>query len=156
LKLTQPNSDNPPRLTAGNSASPALRKARHSSIAFSLIEVMVACGIFFMAVFAVLGLVANTLKNARALRHVEVDAGMAAAMLSKTNRLTEGIETGDFGDAYPDYTWEMESHEHETFTNGLWEVNIVVRRHGADKPVDAMTVWVYSPDSSSLPFNRRP
>src|SRR2546430_16259229 len=53
--------------------------------AFSLLEVMIACGIFFIAVFAILALVSNTLRNARILRHVQVDAGMAAAELFKTN-----------------------------------------------------------------------
>ena len=46
---------------------------------------MIACGIFFIAVFAILALVSNTLRNARVLRHIEVDAGMAAAELFKTN-----------------------------------------------------------------------
>ena len=57
--------------------------------AFTLIEVMIACGIFFMATFAILALVSTTLRNARALQHGDVDAGMAAAQiyqLLKTNR----------------------------------------------------------------------
>jgi len=33
--------------------------------AFTLMEVMVACGIFFMATFAILALVSTTLRNAR-------------------------------------------------------------------------------------------
>src|SRR5438309_10560341 len=83
--------------------------------AFTLLEVMIACGIFFIAVFAILALVSNTLRNARSLRHVEADAGMVAAQLSKTNRLTEGTDSGDFGEAYQDYSWETEAHEHEIF-----------------------------------------
>jgi len=67
--------------------------------------VMIACGIFFIAIFAILGLVSNCLRNARALRHIEVDAGMVAAQLYKTNRLTEGVLSGDFGDTYRGYTW---------------------------------------------------
>src|SRR5207342_1412722 len=42
--------------------------------AFSLIEVMIACGIFFMATFAILALVSTTLRNARALQRGDVDA----------------------------------------------------------------------------------
>lgn len=58
--------------------------------AFSLLEVMIACGILFMAVFTILALVSSTLRNARSLRRVEVDAGMVAAQMFKTNRLSEG------------------------------------------------------------------
>jgi hypothetical protein len=59
---------------------PALRTP-HSALrtGFTLLEVMIACGIFFMATFAILGLVSNTLRNARGIQRVEVDAGMAAA-----------------------------------------------------------------------------
>ena len=41
---------------------------RRESRAFSLLEVMVAIGIFFMAVFAILGLVSSSLANARQLQ----------------------------------------------------------------------------------------
>src|SRR5262245_56476351 len=72
--------------------------------AFSLLEVMIACGIFFMCVFAILALVSNTLRGARSLRRIDVDAGMVSAQLFKTNRIIEGVESGDFGNAYPDYS----------------------------------------------------
>src|SRR5437762_11918375 len=102
---------------------------RHSSRAFTLLEVMIACGIFFIAVFAILALVSNTLRNARILRHVEVDAGMAAAELFKTNVVFEGSETGDFGDAYPEYSWERFYTPAES--NGLWQVDLKIMRRGA-------------------------
>ena len=123
-------------------------------LAFTLLEVMIACGIFFIAVFAILGLVSNCLRNARALRHIEVDAGMVAAQLSKTNRLTEGALSGDFGDNYHDYTWETMTQE--AATNGLYQVDIVVRKHGFQNPVDTMSVWIYSPESATGPLNRSP
>lgn len=122
--------------------------------AFTLLEVMIACGIFFIAVFAILGLVSNCLRNARALRHIEVDAGMVAAQLSKTNRVTEGTLTGDFGDTYHDYSWEMETQEFAT--NGLYQVDIVVRKRGLANPVDTMSILVYSPESANDPLNRSP
>jgi len=127
---------------------------RRSSIAFTLMEVMVASGIFFIAVFAILGLVSNCLRNARGLRHIEVDAGMVAAQLYKTNRVTEGVLSGDFGDSYHDYSWETVTQE--AATNGLYQVDIVVRKRGLQNPVDAMSVWIYSPESASTPFNRSP
>ncbi len=120
--------------------------------AFTLLEVMIACGIFFMATFAILALVASNLRNARALQRGDVDAGMAAAQIYqvlKTNRQTEISGSGDFGQAYPDFSYEFESGEY--MTNGLLQVQIVVRRRGLHKPADTMTIWVYSPDAKSGP-----
>jgi hypothetical protein len=108
--------------------------------------VMIACGIFFVAIFTILALVSNTLRNARGLRRVELDAGMVAAQLAMTNRLSEGVESGDFGDLYPDYTWQREIRPHEVFTNGLVVVDIVVYRRGQREPADALSIWVFDPN----------
>jgi hypothetical protein len=109
-------------------------------------EVMIAAAIFFLAIFSILALVSSMLKNARALRHIQVDAGMVAAQLYKTNRFTEGVETGEFGKDYAEYSWTREGFEFKT--NGLWQFNIVVSRKGQNEPVDTMSVYVFSPDSS--------
>lgn len=132
---------------------PRCRKIHGASRAraFTLMEVMIAAGIFFMSIFTILALVSNSLRNARALRKIDVDAGMVAAQLYKTNKLTEGIDSGDFGDLYPDFSWQTDSEQIES--NGLWQVDIVVRRHGLQNPVDVMSVWVYSPDSKSSVFS---
>jgi hypothetical protein len=115
-----------------------------------LLEVMIATAIFFTATFAILGVVATTLRNARALQKIEVDAGMLAAQLSLTNRLYEGSESGDFGDLYPDYTWDQEN---TLITNGLWRVDFVVHRRVGRQPVDtAMSILVFSPDSQAGGF----
>src|SRR5258708_2538669 len=95
--------------------------------AFTLIEVMIACGIFFMAIFTILALISNVLRNARALQSTTVDAGMVAAQLSMTNKLYEGWETGDFGDAYPGYSWSSE--DSEIMSNGLHQVDFIVHHH---------------------------
>jgi Tfp pilus assembly protein PilV len=118
--------------------------------AFTLLEVMIASGIFFMATFAILALVAGTLRNARNLQRGDVDAGMAAAQivqLLKTNRQTEVTGSGDFGETYRDYSYEFRSTEY--MTNGLLQVDIIVNRRGALKPVDALTIWIYAPDAKS-------
>ncbi len=114
--------------------------------AFTLMEVMIAAALFFLAVFSILALVSSTLRNARALRHIQVDAGMVAAQLYKTNRFTEGVETGDFGKDYPEYSWSREGVEAKT--NGLWQFDIVVNRKGQSEPVDKMSVFVFSPEST--------
>jgi Tfp pilus assembly protein PilV len=124
-----------------------LHAPRPARAAFSLLEVMVACGIFFIAVFAILAMISSVLRNARSLRRMELDAGMVAAQVCNTNKLTEGSASGDFGKMYPDYSWESDSYE--VATNGLWEVDIVVRRRGLQKPVDVMSIWLYRPESQS-------
>jgi len=121
-----------------------------SSLAFTLLEVMVACGIFFMVTFAILGLVAGTLKNARSLQRAEVDAGMAAAQVFqtlKTNKYEEGQLSGDFGEAYQDYTWEASWEPYQT--NGLLQVGLIVHKRGNARPVDILTFWVFSPNAKS-------
>lgn len=122
--------------------------------AFTLIEVMIACGIFFMATFAILALVSSTLRNARSLQRGEVDAGMAAAQVYqtlKTNRLESGSIKGDFGETYRDFSWEAvwDVDYDGGATNNLLKVDIVVNRHGNRAPVDMTTIWVFSPDARS-------
>ena len=123
---------------------------RRSGLAFTLLEVMIATGIFFMATFAILALVAGTLRNARNLQRGDVDAGMAAAQivqLLKTNKQAEITGSGDFGDAYRDFSYEFQSEEVQT--NGLLRVDIIVNRRGAQKPVDTLSIWLYAPDAKS-------
>jgi Tfp pilus assembly protein PilV len=121
-----------------------------SEAGFSLIEVMIAAGLFFMATFAILLLVSATLRNTRALQRCDVDAGMAACQVSqllKTNRQIEISGSGDFGEAYPDYSFEFASGEYRS--NGLLRVQIVVKRRGSISPIDTATIWVYDPDAKS-------
>lgn len=120
--------------------------------AFTLIEVMIACGIFFMATFAILALVSTTLRNARALQRGDVDAGMAAAQIYqtlKTNRLVDVTGKGDFGEAYPDYSYQYVAQQYQS--NGLLQVDIVVNRRDLRTPVDTLTIWVYNPDAKAGP-----
>jgi hypothetical protein len=108
---------------------------------------MIASGIFFMTIFAILAMVSGLLRNARSLRRIELDAGMVAAQACNTNKLYEGTDSGDFGNLYPGYSWETDTYQAET--NGLWQVDIVVRRHGVSQPVDLMSLYLYRPDSPS-------
>ena len=127
----------------------ASRRAR----GFSLAEVMIAVGIFFMAIFAILSLVSGSLKNARRLRRLQVDSGMVAAqLLIRTNRFAEGSDSGNFGNVYPDYRWSYQCQQVET--NGLLQFDIQVYRQGVHDPVDRMSVLVFSPDSANNGFGR--
>ena len=119
---------------------------RHSPAAFTLVEVMIACGIFFMCVFAILALVSNTLRNARVLRATKVDPGMVAAQLSLTNKLFEGSESGDFGDLYPGCNWV--SYDNEVMSNGLHQVDFTVRRRVGHEDVEThMSIFLFRPES---------
>jgi type II secretion system protein I len=123
-----------------------LRTAAHCDrSAFTLIEVMIALGIFFMAMFAILGLVANALRNARALQRKTVDCGMVAAQLSLTNKLTEGMESDDFGDMYPDFEWTRDIYEVQS--NHLYKVDMVVQRKSGGPVESKMSILLFRPDS---------
>lgn len=119
-------------------------QARH---ALTLLEVMIALAMFFTAVFAILGLVSNTLANARALQRPPVDAGVLAAQLVLTNRLYEGHDSGDFGDLYPGYTWEREIYE--VSSNGLFRVDFVVRGPASKGPgaESHLSILLFRPES---------
>jgi type II secretion system protein I len=118
----------------------------HSVRAFTLLEVMIALGIFFMCAFAILQLVSSTLRNARALQQNEPDAGMVAAQLSLTNSLPEGSESGDFGKLYPGYRWSWESYPSPS--NGLFQVDIAVWHRTGRKNVETrMSVLFFRPNS---------
>lgn len=85
------------------------RRLRRGPSAFTLLEVMIAMALFFMAIFAILGLVAQNLQIARSLSQGDIDLGTVAVELSLqslTNRdMTEGMVSGDFGDTYPGASW---------------------------------------------------
>ncbi len=112
--------------------------------AFSLMEVMIAIGIFFMCIFVILSLVSNSLQNARRLQRPMVDAAMLASELSLTNQIVEEAQSGDFGKVYPGYTWTADINE--VLTNRLFQVDYVVQN--SDKEiVQKMSVLFYRPQS---------
>jgi type II secretion system protein I len=121
-----------------------------SRAAFTLIEVMIAMGIFFMAIFAILSVVSGCLRNARLLQHKSVDASMLIAELSLTNQLVEGSDSGDLGKDYPGYKWERSIEE--VGTNGLFHVEYMVTGPmvGAQTPPQShMSVLMWRPASGS-------
>jgi Tfp pilus assembly protein PilV len=133
----------PARLT------PSSSRCWRSQTAFSLLEVMIAGALFFMAIFAILAMMSSVLRNARSLRRTDLDAGMVAAQVCNTNKLYEGSQSGDFGNLYPGCSWETDTYE--AATNGLFQVDIVVRRRGVQQPVDSMSIFLFRPDSPRRP-----
>jgi Tfp pilus assembly protein PilV len=120
--------------------------------AFSLLECMIAIAAFFIAVFAILALVSQSLQNARMLQRPMVDAGMLASELSLTNKLVEGPESGDFGKVYPGSTWTADVTE--VLSNKLFEVDYTVQR--ADGGQKTMSILLFRPQSKAASLDGGP
>lgn len=119
-------------------------------LAFTLMEVMIACGIFFMALMLILEVVASSLRTARSLQHHTVDASILIADLFVTNNSSflAAPDSGDFGDLYPDYNWV--SDPEPSGSNGLFEVTFVVSRRFGDKGTESkLTVLRYDSQAAS-------
>jgi hypothetical protein len=118
--------------------------------AFSLIEVMIACIIFFSAVFAILELISSGLANARRLQRPLVDASALVAQLSLTNQLVEGKFSGNLGDVlgkdYQNYKWTGEIVEVQS--NKLFEADFKIFNVNGDRePVARTTTLFFRPQS---------
>ena len=134
------------------SRGPLVPEARRRR-AFTLLEVMIAMGIFFIGMFAILDLVTQNLRATRALRPNNIDASSLAAELVLTNKLEEGSDQGDFGDLYPGYFWSREITL--VSTNGLYRVDFLVSRDGGGIGNETkMSILMYRPDSGTRPGGR--
>ncbi len=115
---------------------------------FTLLEVMIAMAVFFMVVFAVLGMVVQSLGAARALQRPQPDFSILASALTLSNVLEEGVESGDFGeltDEFKDYYWERQIVE--VGSNGLFQVDFAIfqkNAHGKEVRED-MSILMYKP-----------
>ena len=114
---------------------------------------MIALVIFFMAVFTILALVSNILRNARGLQRPQVDAGLAAALYVNTNRFPVGTVSGELGDSLADFSYEIGTDEFAT--NGLMQADIVLSRRGARQAPDTLSILVFDPNYQSTPFGGR-
>jgi hypothetical protein len=134
----------------------ATRNTQHVT-AFSLIEVMVALAIFFMAVFAILGLMSTLLQNARIFQKVKPpEAKMVFAYQSSiTNKVIEGSitiefsEMAEFGEEFRDYSAEVEAYPNEMYTNGLWDVQYRVLNRRTGRVESTFTTFQFDPSTKS-------
>ena len=115
---------------------------------FTLLEVMIAMAVFFIVVFAVLGIVVQSMGAARALATPQPDFAILASQVSLSNVLEEGFDSGDFGeltDEFKDYTWERQIVE--VGSNGLFQVDFVITKKDArGKAVsESMSVLMFKP-----------
>jgi hypothetical protein len=127
-----------------------IRRPASGLHAFSLLEVIVACAIFFMVAFAILELVATNLKAAKKLQTREPDPGIILHALSLTNRFEEGQMTGDYEDIapgmYPGYRWE--AFITEVGSNGLFQVDVLTYNdRKAGKGVATVGTQFWRPNS---------
>jgi type II secretion system protein I len=128
---------------------------RHSDPAhrrgFTLIEVMIAIGIFFVAAFAILGVVANGIANARRLQRPPVDAGVLAAQLSVTNKLYEGKTSGNLGDLlgpdFAEYNWTRDVQEFQS--NKLFQIDFKITTRRSQDVVSKVSFLMFSPYSEA-------
>ena len=139
----------------GGTPNKAITAAPPCVRAFSLIEVMIAIAIFFMCSFVILALISSGLRTARMLRTTRPNAGMLAAEMTLTNQLEEGMESGDFGKMYREYTWTKETAE--AGTNGLWQVDFAIYKRGQGHvPDSTMSILLYSPGSKTKRLGVQP
>jgi hypothetical protein len=115
--------------------------------AFTLLEVLIAIGVFFIVAFAILEMVVTGLGAARALQVRHADVGMLASELWATNNiLEEGVESGDFGDFYPNARWERAVNE--VGSNGLFQVDfLVVEKVGKRESESQISLLLFRPGS---------
>lgn len=122
-----------------------MRVIRRDRTAFSLLEVMIALSIFFMAIFAILGLMSRSLAQARALQPMQVDAMTVAAELSLTNRLEEGPIPPEiirhFEHMFPNYTCDGTIIEDRT--NGLFKVSLQVAGLNSGKHISVSSTEIF-------------
>jgi hypothetical protein len=124
------------------------------TVGFTLLEVIIACAIFFMFAFAVLELVTRGLSAARSIQQREPDPGLVLAPLSLSNKLEVGTYSGDFEDLYPGiypgYQWAYEVTQPFGETNQLFQVTVsVTGTTGKRKTSESsVTTLIFSPNSA--------
>ena len=122
--------------------------------ACTLLEVLIAMGLFFLAVFAILDVTNQALRAARSLQINVPDASAFAAELYLTNRLEEGRTPLSFEDVYeanlyPGFSCEQDVRE--VGTNGLFQVDFIISGISAGRPLvytNSMLLW--RPESSMV------
>ena len=136
-----------PHAPAQSPARGATRATRaNASSAFTLLEVTLAMAMLFAITFVLLQITSTNLRLAKVLQRTTIDASSLAAELCLTNKLEEGVETGDFGDLYPNHNWQREITL--VGTNGLFECRFEVFNAKNSKPESELVVLLFRPDSS--------
>jgi hypothetical protein len=108
---------------------------------------MIATTLFFMSMFAILGVLSSGIHAATILRATGPTAGMVAGYFAVSNKIEEGSQTGDFNDiaGYQNYRWVSEA---VLITNDLYNMNFVVFNPSGQQSSFLRDVKFYKPGSS--------
>jgi hypothetical protein len=124
------------------------RPARQTS-AFTLLEVIVACSLFFMVAFAVLEIITVGLVAARKLQRTEPHFEFLISPHVLTNILNEGNYSGDFQeimpDLYPGFSWEYQIEE--VGSNGFFRVDYAIIDATSGSQPRTLTTFFHKPAS---------
>ncbi len=120
--------------------------ATQRDFAFSMLEVMIAMGIFFSAVFFILQLTSQQLRLARTLQTLDVDTGTLPSLIVMTNALEEGPLPMEIRAAFEDTNpgFSCDGMVSEFATNGLFRVDYVIqwRQEGRYKEArNSILLW---------------
>lgn len=114
--------------------------------AFSLLEVMIAIGIFFSAVFVILQVTSQQLRIARSIQTLDVDTSSLPSLIVMTNLLEEGPLPMEikvvFEESNPGYT--CDGMIYEFATNGLYKVDYAIyweRSGRIQEARNSMLMW---------------
>ena len=102
---------------------------RNRALGFTLLEVLVAVAILAIAMVAILKANVQSLDTLTRSRETSTASLLAAGKLAEVE--AAGVAKwselrGDFGEDYPDYTWEVETSSAEV--EGLVRVTVIVQR----------------------------
>lgn len=127
------------------------KRCRGQDRGFTLLEVLIAFAVFFIAIFAILGLVSRSLSLARHLTHADADIGSLASAISMTSPLQEGdlpleVQT-EFEESHPGFS--CSGSIAIAGTNGLLRVDLEVRGPQAGGPPTTMSFLLYRPETGN-------
>ena len=122
------------------------------SFAFTLLEVIIACSLFFIVAFAVLSIVTTGLVAAKKLQQRDPHFEFLVSPHVLTNQLIEGEYSGDFQDLlpdmpdlYPDFSWEYVIQE--VGSNGFFRVDYAIYDNAAGATPRMLTTYFHKPAS---------
>jgi hypothetical protein len=119
------------------------------SSAFTLLEVIIACSLFFMVAFAVLEIVTVGLVAAKRLQRNEPHFEFLISQHVLTNQLLEGNYSGSFQEImpelYPGFSWAYDIEE--VGSNGFFRVDYAIFDDTAGAKPRMLTTFFHKPAS---------
>jgi len=125
---------------------------RHFRMGFTLLEVMIAVSIIAIVLVAVFGSQSQSLSLANDAKFNTTAALLAQGKMAEVemeNSLDMGATSGDFGEDFPEYQWELRISEVPlTGTEGLEyikQVDVIVHWGDRDKRRYALRLYRFMP-----------